>query len=221
MTTQVSKGYKGMAMEGMIATWYARITQNDVADRADVIRTIRQNVPDGGSVLEVAPGPGYLSIELAKTGNFKITGLDISQKFVEIAQEKARAAGVSVDFRQGNASAMSLESDQFDFIVCRAAFKNFSDPVGALNEMYRVLKPGGIALIIDLRPDFSPIEVDTYVKTMRLSPVSAFMTKLTFQTTLKKTAHPRQELNAFAAQSRFGKCQIQESSMSYLVWLRK
>ncbi len=221
MTTQVSKGYKGMAMEGMIATWYARITRNDVADRANVIRTIRQNVPDGGSVLEVAPGPGYLSIELAKTGSYNITGLDISQTFVDIAQAKAHEAGVQIDFRQGNASAMPLDSDRFDFIVCRAAFKNFSDPVGAMNEMYRVLKVSGMALIIDLRPDFSPADVDDYVKTMKLSPVNALMTKWTFQTTLKKNAHPKQELNAFAAKSRFGKCQIQEDGMSYLVWLRK
>src|SRR5579871_5660471 len=221
MTIQASKGYKGVGMEGMIATWYARITRNDVANRANVIRTIRQSLPNGGTVLEVAPGPGYLSIELAKTGSYSITGLDISKTFVDIAQAKAKEAGVTVDFRQGNASAMPLDSSRFDFIVCRAAFKNFSDPVGAMNEMYRVLKPGGTALIIDLNPDVSSVEVNSYVKAMNMSPISGFMTKWTFQTTLKKNAHPKQELTAFAAQSRFGKCQIQEDGMSYLVWLRK
>jgi len=221
MTIQASKGYKGVGMEGMIATWYARITRNDVANRANVIRTIRQSLPNGGTVLEVAPGPGYLSIELAKTGSYSITGLDISKTFVDIAQAKAKEAGVTVDFRQGNASAMPLDSSRFDFIVCRAAFKNFSDPVGAMNEMYRVLKPSGTALIIDLNPDVSSVEVNSYVKAMNMSPISGFMTKWTFQNTLKKNAHPKQELMAFAAQSRFGKCQIQEDGMSYNIWLRK
>src|SRR5262245_57358443 len=103
MDTQKSKAFKGMAMEGVIATWYAGNTQNDVEDRRRVIKTITENTPKGSRVLEVAPGPGYLSIEMAKSTDFKVTGLDISKSFVEIAQEKAKEAGVAVDFRQGNA----------------------------------------------------------------------------------------------------------------------
>jgi len=57
-------------------------------------------------VLEVAPGPGFFAIELAKQGDFKLTGLDISQTLVEIAAENARKAGVKIDFRLGNAAAM-------------------------------------------------------------------------------------------------------------------
>ncbi len=60
-----------------------------------------------------------------------------------------------MDFRRGNASSMPLDAEAFDFVFCRAAFKNFSEPVRALQEMYRVLKPGGQALIIDLRRDAS------------------------------------------------------------------
>ena len=48
---------------------------------------------------------------------------------------------------------MPFEDNEFDFVLCRAAFKNFSEPVAALREMHRVLKPGGKALIIDLRRD--------------------------------------------------------------------
>ena len=109
MTVQVSKPYKGMAMEGLIARWYSGITRNDVEDRRRVVRMIGDNTSKGSSILEVAPGPGYLSIELAKTGNYRVFGLDISQTFVEIAQAKAQEAGVTVEFRQGNASAMPLD----------------------------------------------------------------------------------------------------------------
>src|ERR1022692_2009630 len=86
--------------------------------------------------------PGYFSIELAKLGPYSIAGLDISHTFVELARKKAAKAGVHVDFRQGNASQMPFANDTFDFLLCRAAFKNFGQPVRALQEMCRVLKGG-------------------------------------------------------------------------------
>ena len=76
-------------------------------------------------------GPGFLAIELARLGSYRITGLDISKSFVRIATENAIKAGVEVTFREGNASSMPFESDSFDFVYCRAAFKNFSEPVQA------------------------------------------------------------------------------------------
>jgi ubiquinone/menaquinone biosynthesis C-methylase UbiE len=50
---------------------------------------------------------------------------DISETFVRIATENARAAGVDVVFRLGNASDLPLDADQFDLVYCRAAFKNW------------------------------------------------------------------------------------------------
>ena len=70
----------------------------------------------------------------------------------------ARQAAVAVEFRQGNASEMPYPDASFDFVVCRAAFKNFSDPMGALNEIHRVLRPGGRASVLDLRRESSPQE---------------------------------------------------------------
>ena len=106
----------------------------------------------------MAPGPGFLAIELAKLGDYQVW-TDISKTFVQLATENARKAGVRVAFHLGNAASMPFDHDTFDLIVCRAAFKNFSEPVRALSEMYRVLKPGGKAIIIDLRPDASPTDI--------------------------------------------------------------
>ena len=80
-------------------------------------------VDHGAEVLEVAPGPGYLAIELAKQG-YSVTGLEISADFVEIEKRNAREAGVNVDFRQGNASAMPMGDGVDDFILCSAAFRS-------------------------------------------------------------------------------------------------
>ena len=61
----MAKAYKGMAMEGPIARWYTKNTRNG-RGFDELAARIRSLVPAGGSVLEVAPGPGYLAIELAK-----------------------------------------------------------------------------------------------------------------------------------------------------------
>src|ERR1035437_10260700 len=106
-------------------------------------------VPEGGSFLEVAPGPDYHTIDLAKRCGCHAFGLDISETFVRIATENARQAGVDVEWRQGNASKMPYADASFDLVVCQAAFKNFTQPIEALAEMRRVLKPGGTALVID------------------------------------------------------------------------
>ena len=100
------KGYKGMGMEGPIAKWYAKATHKDIEEFRTLARRMDERLKPGAKVLEVAPGPGYFAIELAKLGTYNITGLDISETFVEIARKNAREAGVEVDFRCGNASGM-------------------------------------------------------------------------------------------------------------------
>src|SRR5215471_2421933 len=128
-TTAMSvKPYKGIAMEGGIAKRYARETGASLDEFRNLARTIATQLKPGAVVLEIAPGPGFLAIELAKLGPFRITGLDISHSFVRIAKENAERARVDVEFRQGNASELPFAANWFDFIVCRAAFKNFGDP---------------------------------------------------------------------------------------------
>src|SRR5258708_696580 len=154
------KPYKGLPMEGIIATWYARNTSNVVRGSRKCASAVADCIKPGARVLEVAPGPGYLAIAIAKMGDYSVSGLDISHSFVRIAAENARKAGVSVDFRHGDAAHMPFPDESFDCVVCRAAFKNFSDPVGALNEIHRVLAHAGRASIIDLPKDARPRAID-------------------------------------------------------------
>ncbi len=217
---RAAKPYKGMAMEGPIAKWYAKIRTQD-EEMARSLQQVMDVLPTGGAVLEIAPGPGYLAIEIAKLGGYTVTGLDISHTFVEIAQAKAREAGVTVNFRQGNASAMPFADDSFDFTICKAAFKNFSEPVEAIREMYRVLKPKGQALISDLRRDASHAEIDAHVDTMGLGLVNRLLTKWTFRTTLLKNAYTAGEIRRMVALTEFGACEIVQDAISMEVWLAK
>jgi ubiquinone/menaquinone biosynthesis C-methylase UbiE len=215
------KPYKGIGMEGRVAAWYAKNTLKDIAEFRTLADRLSHEIPAYSRILEVAPGPGYLSIELAKRGQFKIMGLDISKSFVEIAKANARKEGVTVDFQQGNASAMPFADGSFDLIACRAAFKNFSRPTDALNEMFRTLKRGGRAVILDLRKDASYREVSAYVEKLNLGWFDSLLTKLIFVLLLRPRAYSKDQFTQMASRSNFGGCSITESGIGLEVRLAK
>jgi ubiquinone/menaquinone biosynthesis C-methylase UbiE len=216
-----TKAYKGIPMEGVIATWYAKTTLKDLKRHKLMAKQLVEKIPANGKVLEIAPGPGYFSIELAKLSNYQITGLDISKSFVEIASQNAAQAGLKIDFREGNASAMPFKDNTFDFTFCQAAFKNFSEPVKAIAEMHRVLRPGGLSLISDLRRDASAEEIEREVKGMGLGPINEFVVRWTFRNMLLKSAYSVEEMRSMVAQTPFGGCKIDVDGVGFQVWLEK
>jgi ubiquinone/menaquinone biosynthesis C-methylase UbiE len=221
MTTH-TKDYRGLPMEGPIARWYARNTvAGRKADFEQAARAVTAGLPAGSAILEVAPGPGYLSIMLARGGQYRVSGLDISRTFVEIERRNAQAAGVAVDFHLGSASQMPFGDEQFDRVVCQAAFKNFTRPVEALDEMHRVLRPGGQAVIFDLNADTSAAEINHEVAGMGLNALNAWFTRLTFKYVLLKSAYTPQRFMQLAERSRFQTADIQREGIGIAVWLSK
>ena len=215
------KAYIGVGMEGAIARSYAKQMGKSIEDYRSPARVLAGQLAPGASVLEVAPGPGYLAIELAKLGAFTVVGLDISKTFVAIAAENARMAGVEVAFQLGDAASMPFDADSFDLIACRAAFKNFSQPVGALDEMHRVLKPGGQAVIYDLRPDAAPDGIRDLIRRMELGWLQSRWIKMVFKWMLLRRTHSKESFRNLAAQSRFRSCEIREDPIGLEVALRK
>jgi ubiquinone/menaquinone biosynthesis C-methylase UbiE len=216
---RAAKPYKGLAMEGLIARWYTKIREHDEG-LGTLAGKVSDILPSGSRVLEVAPGPGYLAIELAKRG-YHVVGLDISASFVQIARAKAGEAGVAAEFRHGNASDMPFDGDTFDFIICCAAFKNFTEPLRAIQEMHRVLKPGGKALIVDLRRDASREEINTHINDLGLSGINTLITKWTFKQFLLKNAYTNQEIRQFVSQTEFARLDIREDTIGMEIWLEK
>jgi ubiquinone/menaquinone biosynthesis C-methylase UbiE len=208
-------------MEGSVARWYEKTTRKDYEEYRQLAVRFAAGLPEGGDVLEVAPGPGFLSIEMAKTGGLRVTGLDISKTFVELAGRNADQVGVQVDFQNGNASKMPFADQSFDFLVCRAGFKNFSDPVGALREMRRVLRPGRKGVVIDLRRDTSMEEINKYVEGLGLSLLSALFTELTFRFMLLKRAYTQPEFKAMLRQVPFASTRIDANAIGMEVWFER
>jgi ubiquinone/menaquinone biosynthesis C-methylase UbiE len=208
-------------MEGVVARWYARQrgSVSQMAAYRNQAAQLTDGLPSGADVLELAPGPGYLAIEMARLG-FHVSGLDISRSFVEIASQNARQAAVSVDFRQGDAASLPFEADSFDLVVCQAAFKNFARPGSALDEMHRVLRSGGTAVIQDMRRDASGADIDQEVKRMGLGRLNAFLTKRTL-TMLRRRAYSPAQFERLAADSAFRTCDIQTEGVGMEMRLTK
>jgi ubiquinone/menaquinone biosynthesis C-methylase UbiE len=205
---EMTRKHRVPEMEGRQARWYAknRGTEAQLRQYRRQAAEVAAGLPDGAEVLEVAPGPGYFAIELAKLG-FRVTGLDISHTMVEIALDQARQAGVEVGFRQGDVTAAPFAAESFDFVVCQAAFKNFRQPVTALNEVHRVLRPGGFAVIHDLNHEATGADIRRDVVEMDLGVVNGFAVRQTLGW-LRRRAFTPAQFEALAAESAFGGCSV-------------
>jgi ubiquinone/menaquinone biosynthesis C-methylase UbiE len=192
-------------MEGASARRYAKLRGSDAQRKAYRRQAARiaETLRDDTRVLEVAPGPGYFTVELAKLGTFHITGLDVSHTFVTLARELAACSDVAVDFRQGDAEALPFDDGEFDLVICQAAFKNFSRPLAAINEMHRVLRPGGRAIIDDMSADADRPAIKAEVAGMEVGRVAGLTTRVIL-TGLRRRAYSAAQFEQLAQRSRFG-----------------
>src|SRR5258708_20024680 len=94
------KPYKGIGMEGMIATWYAKNTGKSIAEYHKLAKRIADGLRPGNRVLEVAPGPGYLAIALAQLGSYRVAGLDVTRTFVRTPRENSPRRPIPATFHE-------------------------------------------------------------------------------------------------------------------------
>jgi len=114
-------------------------------------------VPEGVSVLDVGSGLGILSFELGANLGLDLHGVDIEPRFVEHSTELLSlldedglfAEGASVRFQHGDIRALPFADDSFDLVFVRELLQFLPDPVQAVGELHRVLRPGGAACVSD------------------------------------------------------------------------
>jgi ubiquinone/menaquinone biosynthesis C-methylase UbiE len=105
----------------------------------------------GGRTLDVGTGTGIVALEAARVAGRgaapggRVVGIDLSEEMLKTATVKAERAGLAglVEFRKMDAEALALENRSFDVVVSLFALLHFPNPLMALQEMFRVLRPGG------------------------------------------------------------------------------
>ena len=121
-------------------------------------KSIMQAGISSGIAFEVGPGPGYLGLEwLKNTDGTTLKGLDISEDMIAIAERNAAEYDLEdrVTYVQGDACVMPFEDDYFDGVFTNGSLHEWAHPEAIINEIARVLKPGGNYCISDLRRDMS------------------------------------------------------------------
>lgn len=118
----------------------------------------RLRVVPGQRVLDLGCGPGDGASRLNALGATAI-GLDYSDGMLETARKDSNNAG---RLTRGDAGRLPFKDGAFDKIVCTNSFHHYPDHVGSLREMRRVLKPGGLLVLVDPRKDhpFGRLAID-------------------------------------------------------------
>lgn len=115
-----------------------------------------KNLPNGANVLEVACGWRLDSIEIAQAGK-NITAVDLSEQAIPISQSLAKQAGVEdkISFATADAANLPFQDDVFDGAFIAASIHHLPDPLEALKEMGRVVKPGA-PVVLGVEPNSWP-----------------------------------------------------------------
>jgi ubiquinone/menaquinone biosynthesis C-methylase UbiE len=128
----------------------------DLAMRQPAIHEYRRRVAPAasGRVLEIGVGSG-LNLPLYQSGVSEVIGIDPSDRLLERAKRRAAGAAAPVSLRRGTATALDVADASIDTLVMTWTLCSIPDPLAALREMRRVLKPGGRLLFVEhgLSPD--------------------------------------------------------------------
>lgn len=158
------KGSRVRNMFDRIAPWYDFLNHFlslgiDRYWREKMIRRLK--LQPEHHVLDMATGTGDLAITLVRNSGCSVTGMDVSEKMMTIAERKVREKGLQhkISFLPGAAEHIPFESGKFDVVVVAFGVRNFTNLDQGLKEMLRVLKPGGQLAILEFsKPVWQPLK---------------------------------------------------------------
>lgn len=99
-------------------------------------------------ILDVGTGTGAIALLLAELGH-NVTGVDFSREMMEVARKKALDSSSSIRFLEGDVENLRFEDATFDCVTGRYVLWTMANPEKAIREWVRVVKPGGMIVIID------------------------------------------------------------------------
>jgi demethylmenaquinone methyltransferase/2-methoxy-6-polyprenyl-1,4-benzoquinol methylase len=127
--------------------------------RRKAIRLLMSHSPS--YILDVATGTGDFAIASLKTGAQKVIGVDISEEMLAVGRRKVEALGIGhlVTLQKGDSEALGFSDNTFDAVTVAFGVRNFENLSKGIDELFRVLKPGGIVCILEFsKPRNFPVK---------------------------------------------------------------
>jgi len=117
--------------------------------RKRVVQLVAEKNPR--TILDVATGTGDLAIAMAQTGAAQVIGLDLSPGMLEVGKDKVKAKKLDgiVDMVIGDSENLPFDDNSFDAVTVAFGVRNFENLQKGLQEIYRVLNPNGILVVLE------------------------------------------------------------------------
>jgi len=148
-------------IQGEVTVAHYDQMQRRLRDRGWIeTRALLQSGITRGHALEIGPGPGYLGLEWLKlTQGTTLTGLDVSPDMQALATRNAQTYGLAgrAQYQPGSCDNLPFADNTFDAVFSNGSLHEWATPCRAFDEIWRVLKPGGLYFISDLRRDMSRV----------------------------------------------------------------
>jgi ubiquinone/menaquinone biosynthesis C-methylase UbiE len=130
------------------AEWYFQERQRDYAFVTQKGLVLKMFGKDGGKVLDIGCGPGVMAADLLKRG-CTVWGIDASEKMIDLAKAKMEKAEDSsgARFSVGDIENLEFPDAHFDAVICMGVLEYLLTDLKAIEEMARVVKPGGTVII--------------------------------------------------------------------------
>lgn len=139
--------------------------------RKKAIRILKNYAPQ--SILDVASGTGDFAIAAAKLKPQKVVGFDLSEQMLKVGEQKVARLGLQqlISFQKGDSEQMPFERASFDAITCGFGVRNFEHLEKGLSEFHRVLKDGGVAVVLEFsKPKHFPFKQLYFFYFFRILP---------------------------------------------------
>ncbi|MBT8401840.1 MAG: bifunctional demethylmenaquinone methyltransferase/2-methoxy-6-polyprenyl-1,4-benzoquinol methylase UbiE [Rhodothermia bacterium] len=133
----------------------------DQSWRRKMVRTVGRRCASPRHILDIATGTADVAIQLLRLRPEKIVGVDISEEMLALGRAKVAREGATgiVSLQAGDAEELDFPDSHFDAITAAFGVRNFENLSAGLREMRRVLRPGGVAVILEFSsPEHTPMK---------------------------------------------------------------